>query len=349
MYQQQIKILCLVVTFVIATIANATLYADDLIKPGKKKEKMKIAVFDFNTNGVPPEYAKIVRNYIETSLYSTRDFRMLERENIEKILREKKLVIPKSEDTSNVVLTGKSLSTDFIIVGSVDKLEQYKITIRVVDIEKGEILSVYDRIYDSANEIDAITKNISKRISNDITTYVRKGYLSSHFFDFYDVMLTAQFNYTLPFGELGDIVNPGLGASIEAGVNNIFFENISLGLEIGYTNFSGNKNSNDRAGFMPVLINTGYRIYLFKRLYLLTSLSAGLNIINMNHGTGHGFNMDNDTSGTFVDSICKAGINICFAPLNSIHFLTGAKYCIDFEKNQSYHFIEIGLGAIFIF
>jgi TolB-like protein len=329
-------------------IASA-LFAMDKKPSDKRIEKKRIAVFDFAANNTAPEYAKIVRNFVETSLFATNDFRLIEREHIEKVLREKNIKVAPSADTSKAVILGRSLSADFIIVGSIDKLEKYRITLRVVEIEKGEILAAYTRDFSSRDEIDTISDKFAKRISADIRQYLKKGSLNRGFYDAHDLNLSLRFNYIYPLGSLGSMVNPGIGGSFEAGVGNIFMEDLSLGFGFGYINFTGKKNAKDTCTFVPIMISAGYAIHIFKRLYLQPGVSVGMNIVTLKHGQGKGFTMEENTAKVSVDPLIKAGMLIGLVPVETIHIQIGSRYGLNYEKDERFYFIEFEFGVMFVF
>jgi curli biogenesis system outer membrane secretion channel CsgG len=98
-------------------------------------EKKRIAVLDFAANNVPVSHAKIVRNALEVALFNSDRFRLLEREQIETILRERRIRGSDLKGTENSIEIGKTIASDYVITGSVDKIGRPSITVRVVSVE----------------------------------------------------------------------------------------------------------------------------------------------------------------------------------------------------------------------
>ncbi len=102
-------------------------------------EKKRVAVMDFTANNTTEAYARIVRNQIEVSLYKTGLFEILERDKMELILKEQGLQVSGCTDTVCAVEIGKLLSVHYVMVGSLDKLGMYLISIKFIDIRKGVV------------------------------------------------------------------------------------------------------------------------------------------------------------------------------------------------------------------
>lgn len=96
----------------------------------------RIAILDFSANNTTATNAKIVRNAFEVSLYKTGAFDILERKQIDLILQEHNLQMSGCIDTSCAVEIGRLLSTDLVVIGSLDKFGDYLLTIKIVDLKK---------------------------------------------------------------------------------------------------------------------------------------------------------------------------------------------------------------------
>ncbi len=102
--------------------------------------KKRGAVMDFTANNTASAYAKIVRNQIEVALYKTGYFEILERDKMDLILKEQGLNVSGCIDTSCAVQIGKLLSVDYVIVGSIDRLGKFLLSIKVMDVQKGVVI-----------------------------------------------------------------------------------------------------------------------------------------------------------------------------------------------------------------
>jgi len=107
-------------------------------------QKKRIAVLEINTNNIPSSFGNIARNAFEVFLFNSGNFQLLDRER-QQAVAVKQGITPSSENSLADLLTfGKNISADYLVSGNVDKLDVYKITIRVISVTSGEI-SLYGR------------------------------------------------------------------------------------------------------------------------------------------------------------------------------------------------------------
>lgn len=127
--------------------------------------KKKVAVFDFTSNNNSMLYEMAIREMVEVSLYKTRSFDILERRQIELILQEHTLQSQRCNDTTCVVEAGKILSADYVVYGSIIKLKNFKIMIKVLNVSTGQLEYIDSIESDSEENIDKAVDRTSKRIS----------------------------------------------------------------------------------------------------------------------------------------------------------------------------------------
>ncbi|MFC1670664.1 CsgG/HfaB family protein [Spirochaetota bacterium] len=337
-------------TFILCMIMAIAFYEISGYGANKKKlEKKKIAVMNFSANNVPASYSKIVRNSIEISLYQTGDFQMLERERIDKVLSEHKISKVPSNDTSKAISIGKTLATDFIIVGSLDRIKEYKIAVRVVSVKQAKIVMAYSQTFSSAGDMDGTVEKIAKRIASDIRRYVRTGKITPRFYDFHDISIGASFVYVAPLRDFYDILNPGYGFNVEFTIDDIFLDNLIFGLEFGFCHFTGRKNSSDEAIFVNIMLSVYYRFKIFKSFYINPLFSFGPDFMTFKHGSGEGFDMDENTDKNVIEPMAKLGVIFGFIPIESLKLEFALKYGMIYEKDGVMDFISFQMGAFYIF
>ncbi len=102
-----------------------------------------IAVMPFEGKLLNPEEALVLGEALTTELQSKRTMRVVERSQVEKILSEQGFQKSGACDGSEcAVEVGKLVGLDRMIVGSIGKLGQtWSMTVRMVDVQTGEILS----------------------------------------------------------------------------------------------------------------------------------------------------------------------------------------------------------------
>ena len=133
-------------------------------------EKISLAVYNFNANEVNPVLADSVADFIQTSLYKTGRFNLVERKNIGKILKEQAFQKTGCTSTECAVEVGRILNVGSIITGTVSKAGQmYVISMQLVDVEKGDIV-LSDKIEcDSEDMLNAAASVLAAHFSKGVT------------------------------------------------------------------------------------------------------------------------------------------------------------------------------------
>ena len=136
------------------------------------ESRERIALLEFSANNTSKSYAKIVRNQIEVSLYKTNAFDIIEREKINLILKEQGFQMSGCTDTVCAVKIGKLLSVDYVIIGSINRMGQFIITVKFIDIHQGVVkLADSERAateYEVHTAINSIAKRSAKKITGSI-------------------------------------------------------------------------------------------------------------------------------------------------------------------------------------
>ncbi|TET33988.1 MAG: hypothetical protein E3J72_15460 [Planctomycetota bacterium] len=122
-------------------------YPPDLTKKPKdfepipKEKRPKVAVFNFEdkTPVAKTNYGDIVAEFFHTALFHTECFRLIEREQISKILQEQNFAASDMVDQTKAIEIGKLLKVEYILVGSVAKMGTvYNISARMISVKTGE-------------------------------------------------------------------------------------------------------------------------------------------------------------------------------------------------------------------
>lgn len=122
--------------------------------PALAADKIAIAIVNFDANDVPRQEALKITELIRNEMVNSGLYTVVERTQVDKILREQGFQQTGCTDVSCAVQMGKLLSARKMLVGSVMRFgDQIAITGRIVDVEKGvaefsekEIASSYDYI-----------------------------------------------------------------------------------------------------------------------------------------------------------------------------------------------------------
>jgi TolB-like protein len=108
-------------------------------------EKVNIGILEIqplNNEAENARLGKVFTEILTTSFVSSEAFKIIEREQLNKVLNEIKLTQSGIIDTSNIKMLGSMVGADAIVVGSITKLaDDLRLDIRIVDVESGLILT----------------------------------------------------------------------------------------------------------------------------------------------------------------------------------------------------------------
>lgn len=114
-----------------------------LLLPGlsRGQEKTAVAVLQFEPRNISQAEAVILSDRLRAELVNTRHFNVLEREQMDKILREQKFQLTGAcSDASCLVQVGQLMAVSKMMGGTISKIgNTYTVQARVIDVEKGVI------------------------------------------------------------------------------------------------------------------------------------------------------------------------------------------------------------------
>jgi hypothetical protein len=334
-----------IITVIFCFSQNEILYALDI----QLNQKKRVAVLEITTSDISSSFGNIARNAFEVFLFDSGKFQLLDRE------RQKsaavKLGISASSDNSleDLQKFGENISADYIISGNIDKLNVYRITIRIISVHSGEIITAHSQSFSSIDEFDPALNIISGKIKDNLVEYIRDGKIQKPFLERHNFSAGINFNYFIPVSSFKNLINAGPGTSGKCEISNIFFDNDYTGLDAGYYRFNGKKNNKDDARFIMMQAAYGYKFNLFNRLYFKANIESGINMITLSHDAETGFYMTENTRKKAVDPIVQFGFFAGITPIRSIAIEAGAQYGINFERGGNLYFFNLsaGLSATF--
>jgi hypothetical protein len=157
------KIICAIVFTVMVSLPSAA------------AEKLTLAIMDFEARDVPRSDAVKVSELIRNELINSGSYILIERAQVDKILKEQGFQATGCTDVSCAVQMGKLLSARKILVGSIMKLgDNITITGRIVDVEKGindfgEKVTVANR-NDLIDGVEQFCSKLTERITGKAST-----------------------------------------------------------------------------------------------------------------------------------------------------------------------------------
>ena len=151
----------LITLFIIALPLGASLFAGT--------GKMRIAIMDFNPKGISGKDAYTVSEVIRNGMINSREYIVVEREQMNRVLHEQGFQMTGCTDNFCAVEAGKLLSANKILVGSISQLsDKIIITGRIVDVEKGTA-EFSEKVYaETLNDLDIAAERFVKRLTDRI-------------------------------------------------------------------------------------------------------------------------------------------------------------------------------------
>jgi hypothetical protein len=100
-----------------------------------------VAVLPLSWAGVDSESASAVTEYVQSAIASSGTYKVTERREIQKVLREQSFQMAGVTDPQNAARAGQLLSVNKVVMGSITKLgEQYTLVLKIVDVSTGSVL-----------------------------------------------------------------------------------------------------------------------------------------------------------------------------------------------------------------
>ncbi|MEK6646858.1 MAG: CsgG/HfaB family protein [Candidatus Firestonebacteria bacterium] len=111
-----------------------------IIFPVESAEKIRIAVSDLKPEGVSSVVSNAVTNFLVVELINTKRFDLLDRKNMEVILKEQAFQQTGCTSQECAIQLGRILNVQKVVMGSINKLGgKFYINVSFVDIETGKI------------------------------------------------------------------------------------------------------------------------------------------------------------------------------------------------------------------
>lgn len=323
------SILKTAILLIILTSFIAPILAQDVNTAPPKK---RIAVLGFTANNVDESLARIVRNNIELSLFESKKFEVLEHDRIDFILKERKSILECSDEECGSVL-GEMLSAQFVILGSVTKLDKFIVQIKVIDASRKQLIIIEKTETDSEADLRNTAVDLSGIIAEEIENIGRKTN---------PLFFSAGFLYVMPLEYLKGRFDPGFGIGLSGGIEDILFNRTLLGIDIQYLYFNGKSGITHHAYMLPVTLFTGYRLPVWKFSFL-PCISAGGSYNSIYYYPSVD-SIDYSAQSEF-EFIVKGGIKVEYNLTGAFHIDISSDYCMIFEREGEIEFVTCGLGA----
>lgn len=141
-----------------------------LASPLYAAERMQVAVLDLQPKGVSKVIAGGVADMIRSDLVDAGVFTVVERGQMNEILKEQGFQMTGCTDSACAVQVGKLLSANKILVGETTKLgKSIVITVRIVDVEKGVAEFAARETAADEDALEEASRSLSKKLIERIS------------------------------------------------------------------------------------------------------------------------------------------------------------------------------------
>jgi hypothetical protein len=316
--------------------------ASSLSARDQKRIKKRIAVLKITTQEDLSTPGRIMRNSIEYRLFQTGFYDILERDQVDIILKEKKQRVTPCNDKKCAARIGSLVSADYVIIGTLNRSKEYDINVKVINVSRNTIVVNIAKDRSSLENIRPFSEKLADELHGKLID-VDKGIQLPHAGS---VFFSTDFSYLTPAGGLSDILGTGYGATLQGGIKHTLVDNLFLGLSLNALSFRGKSRITHHAMLLPVFLEAAYE-------YDIHPLSLFL------FGSGGGSYNSNSyyryTSGTDYYTISSwqamtrfgAGINLTLRRYLTISLKSALWQIYEDSSTRSFVSLSAGIGLKF--
>ncbi len=329
----RIKKLYYILIISLILFLNTRLFAEE-----KQSDKERLAVLDFNAYNCPKHLAKLTTDIISSRVFSTGIFTLIEREQIDRVMREMELQQAGCTEAGCAVEVGKLLSANKIITGTLHRLDNYIVVMKIINVMDGKI----EGNYRAESEDEA---HINEAVL-DIVDSISRLHMTGTYFSF---SLTG--GYRRAAGDFSKITGNGYGTSLNLHMNNFLFRDMVLTLTTGFSSFTPAQGSIDSIMTVPAIISLGYLYHITRKIEIIPSLGGGylVNMMNYDLDGIDRYGKYEYSRKNYYDPALVAKIDLNMALVSSIHLLVSPSYTYFFENSSAGQIIAADIGVRMFF
>lgn|GEM_PF-2370067 len=252
-----------------AVIIITLFFSQELQAESWAPEPLNVVVLDFTVNNVSSASGEIARNRLEILLYENQRVRILERSKYRDIIVQQNRGTLQCYDTHCAAQIGRFLSAEYVVMGSIDRIEDYTINIRVVDAGSGSILYACSDTFLRERDLPQCVMGLSKKIN----AYLNDPYDEKSFSwaGMNSLWADISAGYIQPVHILSGRASMGFAVNAVLGLQ---YHNFMPAVMTGYLQFIDRENKM-YSSIVPVLGGMGYPFY-FTRCTIAPFIAAGI-------------------------------------------------------------------------
>ncbi len=314
-----------------------------LIKAEKKQlKKINIAIIELQTNNCSPSLGRAVTDILAGKIFKSKQFILLEKNQIDMIIKQKNFTKKNSIETDYAAQLGQTLEVEKIIVGSISKIDNYTLEIRVIDVKTNKIEISISQNADNISEIKEVLNNVNLKINRHFSGYSPiKG----------DYDLSIAPSYIRTGGDLKDGLKDGYGANLNFFINHPFNLKYPFMVSAGFYTLKPEMDSIDYAYLMPLQLHIIKKFKLGDNFSFLPSIGAGCLFSRINYDK-----VDYRASGDyeysakfFINPMLTARAELNLLIFHRYYFYTAPFYSLFFDRGHTGQLMGIDLGIKILF
>lgn len=307
-----------------------------------KTKKVNIALLDFTANNTTKANAAIIRNKIEVALDATKTFTLVERRNIDLILKEQGFQQTGCTDQECAVQLGKLLSAQYVAVGTVDKLAGYTVTLKIVSVGEGSVKFAHSESAATEADLPVAIHALAERASRAFggSFFSMRDKKKGHFI--------TNFIVAPPLGKMASRMDMGWGGSI--GMQ--YRDYVVIGIEGAAMQFNSKAVKGGYYITMPLYATLGVNLKLKDFVAIIPYVSGGfawiwwkgipttpLNAVIMN-------GIKKDSLKNEFKGVMKTGLVVEIQPGSVVSLSVGGYYALIFKNtDHSVEYAHAGVTA----
>jgi hypothetical protein len=133
-----------------------------------QQAKVRVAVASLRAGeGVSEAQAQTIREFVEGDLLGTGKFEVIERSQIDSVLKEQGFQATGCTETECAVEMGKILALKYMVLGSLSKLEgQYFLNAKIVDVESAKLVNVKRAQSPTLTGFNEVSKTLAQELAS---------------------------------------------------------------------------------------------------------------------------------------------------------------------------------------
>ena len=292
----------------------------------------RLAVLNFRAMNCSEPIAGIARNAAEMKLFMTNRFEILEHQQVDKLITEKAGHAGKEcSDARCLRVLGKLLKARYMVAGTVEKLDRWRITLRVFEVKSEKLIITASAESDTKEDIRECAEEAAEIIVSRLLNRWRGSSIKK-----YDI--SSAFIFAIPAGHLSRLCSYGYGFDLQGIAHNIFIQGLFIGGLFSYIHYEG-KDENVHHSWMTALQATsGYGI-TFGPAGFRVFLAAGMGYNQVNYYT----EADSDSRGALggFQPVLRSGLSFSLKTGRHFWCSLGGAYGHIFDPGGSISWIQI--------